>query len=232
MFGNKKILAVIPARGGSKSIPFKNLSKINGKSLIQRVAEIVNSCEHIDKSILTTDNSVIGEEGNRFGIDVPFVRPPELSGDFSNSLDVWKHALLCAEEYYSCVFDYTLLLEPTSPLRTIEDINNVILELVNNKRDSVVTISLTPTHYSPHKALLLSNGNISFYHENGKNHSIRQTIPNFYHRNGVCYGVSREYLLKTDSVITNETFGLLIERPVVNIDDYFDLELADRKSVV
>lgn len=226
MFGNKKILAVIPARGGSKSIPFKNLSIINGKSLIQRVSETTNLCEFIDNTILTTDDDLIRDEGIRFGIDVPFTRPAELSEDFSNSLDVWRHALIAAEGHYKCIFDYTLLLEPTSPLRSVDDINNVIKELIEKNRSSVLTISLTPAHYSPHKALLYDDGNVSFYHDNGKFHSIRQTIPNYYHRNGICYGVSREYLLNTDSIITDTTFGVLIERPVVNIDDPFDLELA------
>jgi CMP-N,N'-diacetyllegionaminic acid synthase len=226
MFGNKKVLAVIPARGGSKSIPFKNLSVINGKSLIQRVSEIVNNCTYIDKAILTTDDLEIANEGRKFDLDVPFLRPTELSGDFSNSLDVWKHALLSAEELNKCKYDYTLLLEPTSPLRIQSDIDRVIFELVDNQRESVVTISLTPSHYSPHKALVLKDEMVEFYHDNGKMHSIRQTIPSLYHRNGVCYGVSREYLLNTDSIISNKTFGLIIDRPIVNIDDFFDLELA------
>jgi len=124
------ILAVVPARGGSKSIPRKNLCKVCGVSLVGRAGQIASSVEWIDRQIISTDDKEIAEEAAKYGLDVPFMRPDELAGDLATSIDMWRHAWIESEKYYGKRFDISILLEPTSPLRRSEDIKKTIETLV------------------------------------------------------------------------------------------------------
>ena len=224
----KNILAVVPARGGSKSIPRKNLAEIGGISLVGRAAKIALSLSWIDRAILSTDDKAIAKEGTRYGLEVPFMRPTDLSGDKSSSIDMWKHAWLASEVYYGIHFDYSVLLEPTSPLRRLEDVERTIRTLVEGNYDSAVTVSLTPAHYTPHKTLKISNsGKLGFYLPQGAQFSIRQSIPDYFHRNGVCYAVRRDTLIERGTIIEGNCAAVIINRPVINIDEPFDLKLAD-----
>ena len=94
------VLAVIPARGGSKSIPQKNLRKVGGISLVGRAAQVAKSLSWVDKAILSTDDQKIAEEGLSYGLEVPFMRPEELAGDLSSSVDMWRHAWINSEKHY------------------------------------------------------------------------------------------------------------------------------------
>lgn len=224
----RKILAIVPARGGSKSIPRKNLAMIRGKTLIRYVSEICNALSFIDFSILSTDDEEIAKEGRLCGLEVPFIRPSELAEDHSSSVSMMRHAWLSSEEHFSCTFDVGLLLEPTSPLRKTVDIIEALEKLFQGNYSSICTVSKTPGHYTPHKTLeILPDDRISFFHPHGQDHSIRQTIPPYYHRNGICYAVKRETLIDQNSIITNNTGALIINRDVVNIDDPLDLRIAD-----
>lgn len=228
-YKGKKILAVVPARSGSKGIVRKNLSKVGGISLIGHAGIVCAKLGCIDHSIISTDDHVMKMEAEKYSLECPFLRPHELSTDDSSSIDVWKHAFIFAEKYYGIKYDYTLLLEPTSPLREEEDIKKVLDLLISSDCNSVVTVSETPAHYTPHKSLLLkSKKGINFFHSNGTKYSQRQMIPKLFHRNGVCYGMSREVLMTTENaIIENQTLPLIIDRPIVNIDEDFDLKLAN-----
>lgn len=227
MLNNYSILAVIPARGGSKSIPGKNLCKIGENSLVSIAAQLLNNLDFVDARILSTDDLDIAAEGLKCGVDVPFIRSKELSTDEANSVDMWRDAWARAEEYYNRKFDISLLLEPTSPMRSADDIYKTIMMLVSEKVGCVVTVSKTPAHFTPHKALKLTESNdLSFYIEKGEQFSLRQRIPDFYHRNGICYAVTREHLLNNGLLLEENTKALIIDRNVVNIDDPFDLEMA------
>ena len=224
---NLSVLAVIPARGGSKSIPGKNLCKINNNSLVSIAALLVNKINYIDAKILSTDDSAIAEEGKKYGIDVPFIRSENLSNDEATSIDMWRDAWIRAEFYFNRKFDISILLEPTSPLRTVDDINKKIEILITEKVGCAVTVSKTPSHYTPHKTLVISESNdVSFYLEKGSKFSLRQRIPDYYHRNGICYAVTREHLIVKGLLLEEDTKAVVIDRNVVNIDDPFDLELA------
>jgi CMP-N,N'-diacetyllegionaminic acid synthase len=221
------VLAVIPARGGSKSIPGKNLCKITGNSLVSITALLVNKLTFVDAKIISTDDSEIAEEAKKYGIEVPFFRSKVLSNDEASSIDMWRDAWLRSEIYFKRKFDISILLEPTSPLRTVDDINKTVTTLINEKVGCVVTVSKTPAHFTPHKTLVLSeNNDVTFYLEKGSQYSLRQRIPQYYHRNGICYAVTREHLLDKCLMLEENTKALIIDRNVVNIDDPFDLELA------
>jgi CMP-N-acetylneuraminic acid synthetase len=222
------VLAVVPARGGSKAIPRKNLQKINNISLVGRAAKIAVSIPWIDHAVLSTDDPEIADEGRRFGLDIPFMRPPELAEDFSTSVDMWKHAWLTSEEHYSMRFDISILLEPTSPLRIKEDIEKTMSALMNGDHLAAATVSKAPAHFTPHKCLTVdSQGYIGFYLQNGPQFSIRQKIPSYYFRNGICYAVQRETIINKGQILEENCVAVVIERPVVNIDEPYELDLAE-----
>ncbi len=222
------ILAVVPARGGSKGIPRKNLRLAGGVSLVARAARTATSLPWIDRAVLSTDDGEIAAEGRRHGLDVPFMRPESLSGDVALAVDVWRHAWLACEAHYGRRFDLSVFLEPTSPLRRPEDIERTVRTLMDGGHPAAATVSPTPAHYSPHKTLTISeNGVIGFYIQDGAKHSLRQGIPQYYHRNGICYAATREQVVDKGRIIDADAAAVVIDRPVVNIDDPFELELAD-----
>src|SRR6201989_3026757 len=108
-----RVLAVVPARTGSKGIPGKNLCRVGGKSLVALAAEVSLSVGTIDRAVLSTDDEAIAEEGRRAGLAVPFLRPQELATDRARSVDVWRHAWLATEAVDGCQYDLSVLLEPT-----------------------------------------------------------------------------------------------------------------------
>lgn len=224
------VLAVVPARGGSKSIPRKNLRVVGGSSLIGHAANICRQLDWIDVALISTDDEEIAQEAARHGLERPFLRPPELADDTSLSIDAWRHALLTSEEHFERQFDLTILLEPTSPLRTPEDVERTVAEVASGRFQAAATVSPTSPSYTPHKTLVCSDdGRLGFYLEGGGQYSIRQRIPNYYHRNGICYALRREALLDPDNryIVDHDCCAIVIDRPLVNIDEPFDLEFAE-----
>jgi CMP-N-acetylneuraminic acid synthetase len=155
-YENFKILAVIPARGGSKGIPRKNLCRIAGVSLVGHAAKVAQSLEWIDRTVLSTDDEEIAREGRNYGLEVPFMRPAELASDTTRSHDVWKHVWLTSEEHFKEHYDISVLLEPTSPLRRPKDITLTVVALMESNCDAAATVSRAPAHFTPHKCLTLA----------------------------------------------------------------------------
>ncbi|MGB5177539.1 MAG: acylneuraminate cytidylyltransferase family protein [Gammaproteobacteria bacterium] len=227
-FENKTVLAVIPARGGSKGIPRKNLSRIGGRSLIARAADVVAGLDWLDFSILSTDDEEIAAEGRRYGLQVPFMRPPELAGDRATAVDMWQHAWHASEAAYGTRIDISVLLEPTSPLRCPDDVLKTVRLLVDSGNSSAVTVSQTPAHFTPERTLCIDDqGHLKPYLAEGLRYTSRQMIGAYYYRNGLAYAVTREGLLDQGSIIQDDTLAVPIERPVVNIDEPLDLAWAE-----
>lgn len=223
-----KILAVIPARGGSKGIPRKNLCKVAGISLVAHAVKAAQSIGWVDKIVVSTDDKEIADEGRRYGADVPFMRPAELAGDNAGSADMWKHAWLESEAHFGDHFDISILLEPTSPLRRPKDITRTVDALIEGNCDAAATVSRAPAHFTPHKCLTVdNNGIIGFYHAKGQQYSLRQKIPAYFFRNGICYALKRSTLLEKGTIIEENCMAVVIERPVVNIDDEHELAYAE-----
>ena len=225
---NKIVLAVIPARGGSKGIPRKNLSRIAGRSLIARTADVVTGLDWLDYSVLSTDDEEIAEEGRQHGLPVPFMRPTELAGDRSTAVDMWQHAWRASEAHYGTRIDISVLLEPTSPLRRPDDVLKTVRALLESGNSSAVTVSRNPAHFTPERTLCIDDqGHLKPYLEEGLRYTSRQMIPAYYYRNGLTYAVTREGLLDQGKIIQDDTIAVPIERPVVNIDDPLDLAWAE-----
>jgi len=220
------VLAVIPARGGSKRVPRKNMHKIKGVSLVGHAAIIAKSLSWIDKIILSTDDERIAEEGHIYGIDVPFMRPSELATDTSTSKAMWKHAWLSAEKKYNMHFDISVLLEPTSPLRISDDIVLTVKTLVTNSCSAAVTVSKIPADNTPPKTLLIrGDGYLESFLKDGFEYRS-QDISDYYSLNGICYAVKRKTLLEKGLIVEEDCLPVIIGRNIVNIDEYIELELA------
>lgn len=222
------VLAVVPARGGSKSIPRKNLQPLAGLSLIGHAARTLQQLEWVDVSIISTDDLEIADEGCRQGLQAPFMRPCDLASDNAKSVDMWRHALLAAEEHYGRRFDISVLLEPTSPLRKPGDVTQTVTAMLDAGSAAAATFSRTPAHYTPHKTLTIdATGRIGFYLSGQPPVTIRQEIPPYYHRNGACYAVRRATLVESRTIIEEDCVAVIIDRPLINIDEPIELEWAE-----
>ena len=220
-----KILAVIPARGGSKGIPRKNLRKVGGFSLVAHAVKFAGSLTWIDKVMLSTDDREIAEEGRKYGAEVPFLRPLELAGDTSKSVDVWRHALIEAEKYYNTSFGISILLEPTSPFREPRHVEEVVKKLEVGGYDSVLTVSETDSKNHPLKQIVIKDNRVGYYDEAGKGIIARQQLTPVFHRNGAAYAVTRKCLVDQKTIIGSNT-SAIIDGPLVNIDTEQDLKNA------
>ncbi len=222
------VLAVVPARGGSKGIPDKNLRKVGGRTLIEHCARTAASLDWIDHAVLSTDDERIAEEGRRCGLDVPFLRPSELAGDLSPTVDAWRHAWLASEEHYGCRFDISLLLQPTTPLRRPEHVELTVRMMVDGGHRAAATLSRVPGHYAPEKIVKLDEGGcLTFCTDQGNRQTARQAIPTYYFRNGICYSATRDAVVRDLEVAERDCVGIVIDEPIANIDEPLELEWAE-----
>ena len=226
MIKGNSVLAVVPARGGSKGIKLKNLQKVNDKSLVQMVAEIVSQLEYIDRAIVSTDHQEIAEVAIKHGLDVPFLRPYELSRDIVSDVDVLTHALTTIEKIDKKKYNIIVMLQPTSPLRKSEHVTKTVMKLVKGEYDSVLTVSETDSKVHPLKQLIFKENKIDYYHRDGQNIIARQQLKPVFQRNGVAYAITRECLLKQKSVIGQNASAIVINEIMVNIDTKLDLKIA------
>jgi len=225
MFANLSVLAVIPARGGSKGIPKKNIAPLAGKPLISYTTELISHLPWIDKTVVSTDSSEIAEVAQQsVGVGIVW-RPEEISGDRIGDRDVLHHALIEAEAVDGTTYDVVIMLQPTSPLRTEENITDCITTLVEGKWDAVWTVSATDLSFHPRKQLTLdAEGRLGFFVPGGEAIVARQELTPVFHRNGVCYALKRELLLNTEGIWAPEkTTAVVIPGHHISIDTPEDL---------
>jgi CMP-N-acetylneuraminic acid synthetase len=228
MLDSKRILAVVPARGGSKGIPLKNLKEVGGLSLIAWVGKVIEQLPEIDRSVVSTDHEMIAQAAQSAGIDAPFRRPEDLSGDRIGDLEVLRHALVTSEALDGFTYEIVLMLQPTSPLRQPEDVRACLLKLAGEGWDAVWTVSETDSKNHPLKQLKVeSDGSLNYYDASGSGIIARQQMGKLYHRNGVAYAFTRECLLRQRSIKGARTAALVIEGDHVSIDTMWDLELVE-----
>lgn len=230
MYKERRILAVVPARGGSKGIPLKNLRLVAGRSLIGWVGVVAEQVQLLDRVIVSTDHDDIAEEAEKSGISVPFRRPPELSGDRIGDIDVLQHALKSVEKIDDRLYDVVVMLQPTSPLRRAAHVEKAIRKLVDDGCDAVWSVSETDIKAHPLKQLVIKpNDVLRYYDPRGANIIARQELTPVYHRNGVVYALTREALLVENTLLPEKSAPLVIDERVVNIDTEEDLSLAERE---
>jgi CMP-N-acetylneuraminic acid synthetase len=225
----RAVLAVVPARSGSVGIPDKNLRLLAGRSLIGWAGATLAECPFVDRRVLSTDSPAYADEGRVWGLEVPFLRPTELSTATATAVDVLQHAVVACEATSDVRFDIVLVVEPTSPLRTSADVERAARLLVASGADSVVSVSPIDTKCHPWKVLRADDaGRLTYWCDEGRTISNRAELPGgLVIRNGLCYAVTRRCLMEQGRVIGERAVADVVARPVANIDEPIDLDWAE-----
>lgn len=228
MIEGKRILAIVPARGGSKGLKLKNIRTVGGVPLVALVGRLLKELPMIDRSVVSTDHKEIAQVALQSGLACPFYRPEALSGDRIGDLEVLQHALLEMETRDQVQYDIILMLQPTSPMRTPKHLLDTIHKLIQTGADSVWTLSETDAKGHPLKQLVISDDDkIGYYDPAGAHIIARQQLTPTYHKNGIAYAITRECLLEQQSIKGKHCVPLVIEGYVSNIDTELDLAFAE-----
>ena len=228
MINGLSVLAVVPARGGSKGIPLKNLREVGGRALVARAGDVVRSIPEIDRAVVSTDHSKIVEVAKDAGLDAPFLRPESISGDRIGDFEVLIHALEATEAADGRRYDIVLMLQPTSPLRTSAHVSATIRMLVEGGWDSVWTVSRSDSKAHPLKQLTVTGeGGLGYYDTIGAGIIARQQLTPVYHRNGIAYAMTRDCLVEQRTIKGRRSGALVIEGEHVSIDTEWDIELVE-----
>ena len=229
MLQSRRILAVVPARGGSKGVRLKNIHPLNGIPLIAHVGRVLREIPSVDRAVVSTDSDAIAREGVAAGIEAPFRRPEALSGDLIGDGQVLQHALTTMEQLDGVTYDIVLMLQPTSPLRRPEHVRAVLEKLVAEGWDAVWTVSPTDLKYHPLKQLTVSdNGALEYFDGRGSSIVARQQLGQVYHRNGAAYALTRDCLLRQGTLKGARTAGVVVTEPMISIDTLEDFSRAER----
>ena len=217
-----RILAVVPARGGSKSIPRKNVKPFAGKPLLAWTVEAALKVAKISRVIVSTDDLEIAETAQHFDADVPFIRPPELAQDDTEGVCTLLHAIKELPD-----FDAVLLLQPTSPLRTAEDVAGIIDLAIEQNATSVVSVCQANKHpFWMYK--VAKNGTLDPFCGSEQAINRRQDLPVVYSLNGAVYFARTAWLSQTKVLIDRNTLGYVMpEERSIDIDTLFDWRLAE-----
>ena len=222
------MLAVGPARGGSKGITLKNLRPVGGVPLVALAGRVIHAVPEIDRAVVSTDHIEIARVAEEAGIAAPFLRPEGLSGDRIGDLDVLSHALQTMERLDGVVYDVVVMLQPTSPLREQGHVSDCIHMLVDGGWDAVWTVSETDSKGHPFKQLTIApDGALDYWDQRGTQIIARQQLTPLYHRNGIAYAITRDCLLNQKTIKGARTGALLIKGEHVSIDTEWDLALVD-----
>jgi CMP-N-acetylneuraminic acid synthetase len=217
------ILALIPARGGSKGLPRKNILPVGGKPLIAWRIESALACNAIDRVIVSTDDEEIADVARRFGADVPFLRPPEIAQDETPMLDVTLHLL----DWLTEDADYLLLLQPTSPLCGADDLQNAITLARQKNANAVVSVAEVSKH--PYWMKTINpDGYLQNFLPEAQTPIRRQDLPVAYALNGAIYLIRPEILRAERTFVPAQTLPYIMppERSL-DVDSAWDLQLVN-----
>lgn len=225
MYNGKTILALIPARGGSKGLPGKNIRLLLGKPLISwSIGQSLRS-RYIDKVVVSTDSEKIASVARRYGAEVPFKRPKKLATDKAKSIDAVLHALdymrKNGEDY-----DILVLLQPTSPLRTAEDIDRAIRFLFTKRTETVVSVC-EANHPPLWSNTLPPDLNMRKFIKSSIINKNRQELARYYRLNGAIYVAWANYLKKYRTFFGKDTYAYIMDSDrSVDIDTIMDFTVA------
>lgn len=224
----KEILAIIPARGGSKGIPRKNMLMLEGIPLIQYTIDAAKNSSLITRVIVNSDDEEILEFAKSQGVEI-MQRPEELAQDNTPMKEVINHQLSCLKEKEGYNPDYFVLLQPTSPLRTAEHIDEALSALVSQDCDATVSVEEAPHLYSPYSIMKMNtDGYLEFFLKEGEKFTSRQEKPKFYARNGAAiYAVSVESYFKTGSLYGTKCIPyMMLPEDSIDVDAPLDVYMV------
>lgn len=221
MIEHYNILAIIPARGGSKGVPRKNLRLFQGESLLARTIKSAKKSRYIDRIVVSSEDAEIIEEAKRAGADVPFMRPVELAQDHTPGIDPVLHALSKLEHY-----DYVVLLQVTSPLRTTEDIDACVEYCLQQKAPACVSVVEVDKH--PYWMVTMPDGIRLQKFYSGEIPARRQDLPEIFTLNGAIYVAKTDWLMQTKSFLTNKTIGFVMPKESsLDLDTELDFKILE-----
>lgn len=224
-----RVLAVVPARSGSRGIPGKNERSLGGKTLLQRCADAARDSGVVDRICLSTDSQTIARLGSRAGLEVPFLRPAELATDEAPMQPVIEHAVL-ALEASGWTPDVVLVLQPTAPLRTGVHLVAAVDLLLTTGASSVVSVVEIPRHYSPGYAMRIEDGRLLPFLPDGERITRRQDVAAAYSRDGTVYAVRRDVVVLEHDLYGIDCRPLVLSREEsVNLDTPEDWATAERR---
>lgn len=221
-------LAIIPARGGSKRLPGKNVAPIAGKPMIAWTIDAAIKSNLLTEVMVTTDDEKIAELAKQMSVNVPFIRPDYLATDTASTFDVVKHVIEYCQDELDHKFDFIVLLQPTSPLRTGEDIDTAIRLLIEKSADAVV--SVCKTEHSPlWSNTLTSNGSMDNFIQDSIQNKRSQDLDDYYRLNGAIYIVNTRKLLEQRSfILQKNTYAYVMDREnSIDIDEQLDFKIAE-----
>ena len=224
-----RVLAIVPARGGSKGVPGKNVRKLAGRTLLDYAALAARDSGVIDRIVLSTDSDEIADAGRRAGMEVPFMRPAALAQDDTPMLPVIEHAIdsLAAEGWTT---DVIVLLQPTSPLRRPSHVRDAVTLLYESKADSVVTVIEVPRHLSPDYVMRIEDGVLRPFLDEGARVTRRQDARPAYSREGTVYACWRATVERFGNIYGERCQPLMVDAAdSLSIDSPADWAEAERR---
>ncbi len=225
MYSNKRILAIIPARSGSKGLRHKNIKLLNDKPLIAYTIEAAIESDIFTDIVVSTDSEEYASISKRYGASIPFLRPDELASDIASSADMIVYTIQRLKELGK-VYDYFMLLQPTSPLRKASDIKNAVDLLTENKLDSVVSVCEAEHSLSIYNTLGDTLSLEGFINKNSA--TRRQDDKKYYRINGSIYISNVEkYLSQRDFFGKNSKAYIMSRESSIDIDTELDFKIAE-----
>lgn len=228
---NKKVLGLIPARGGSKGIIDKNIIPVLGKPLIGYACEAAKESKCLDELILSSDSEKIISVAKNFGVDAPFKRPDELAKDDTLVVDVIHHALVWFETNREITFDYVCLIQPTAPLAIKEDYENAVQTAIENDADTVITVYKCGQLHPSIMYTREDSGEVDWFVKSldWTQMARRQDLPPVYMRSGIVYVFKADQILLHRELYGDRVFSIEVEekRGAVDINNEMDLKIAE-----
>jgi CMP-N-acetylneuraminic acid synthetase len=222
------VLGLVPARGGSKGVPGKNVRPLAGHTLLEYTARAARESGVIDRIVLSTDSAEIADAGRRAGLEVPFIRPASLAADDTPMVPVIMHALSEIERH-AWSPDIIVLLQPTSPLRRPQHVRDAVNALRESTADSVVTVVEVPRHLSPDYVMRIDDGRLQPCLPEGTGITRRQDARPAYSRDGTVYAFRRSTLERFGGIYGDDCRPLLIDaNESLSIDSPADWDAAER----
>jgi len=222
------ILGIIPARSGSKGVKDKNIRNVAGKPLIHYTIKDAKSSDLLTDFLVSTDSEEYATIAENAGASVPFLRPKKLATDDASSLSVVQHAITEYESRNNQHIDLAVLLQPTTPLRTADDIDEAIKRFNESTAKSLVTCYETKDAHPNHQYISEKENRLRSLRDQDNIPRRRQEYDSVYLLNGAIYISSRELIFEEEKIYTNDPVGMeMPRRRSVNIDEPFDLDLAE-----
>ena len=221
-------LAIIPARSGSKGLRNKNIKKINNKTLIKIAYDVAKKSNIFSHILVSTDSTIYKSIVEKSGIKVESLRSKKFSKDNTTDLELLNYEINKFEKKKKLKVNYICLLQPTSPLRKKKDIIDCYNLIRSKKLDAVWTVSKIDKKFNPIKILRIKRKKLEYFSSKGSNFTNRQSLKDYYIRNGIAYFFSRKSIMKYKKILPKKTGFIEIKRQISNIDNMEDFVEAKK----